>query len=128
MGSVWIEDDPGRDVDVDPEAALTLDDLGTFDAYTHRHSVQVAALGLLIARRAWTREGWIDYRGGRRCDRFGDRMRKLANGLLVHDVGKLAVPPEVLNEPARLSDAEMAVMRTTRRRASSCCGPPTCRR
>jgi HD-GYP domain-containing protein (c-di-GMP phosphodiesterase class II) len=95
-----------------PEAALTLDDLGTFDAYTHRHSVQVAVLGLLIARRAWTREGWIDYRGRRRYDRFGDRMRKLGVGLLVHDVGKLAVPPEVLNKPARLTDEEMAVMRT----------------
>jgi HD-GYP domain-containing protein (c-di-GMP phosphodiesterase class II) len=166
IGSVWIEDDLGRDIDVVepltaetrervhratgdaldaarnalrngaglpdsvvaslaevadalvadlleiPEAALTLDDLGTFDAYTHRHSVQVAVLGLLIARRAWTREGWIDYRGRRRYDRFGDRMRKLGVGLLVHDVGKLAVPPEVLNKPARLTDDEMAVMRT----------------
>ena len=69
-------------------------------------------LGLLIARRAWTREGWTDYRGRRRYDRFGDRMRKLGVGLLVHDVGKLAVPPEVLNKPARLTDEEMAVMRT----------------
>jgi HD-GYP domain-containing protein (c-di-GMP phosphodiesterase class II) len=166
IGSVWIEDDLGRDIDVVepltpetrervhratgdaldaarnalrngaglpdsvvaslaevadalvadlleiPEAALTLDDLGTFDAYTHRHSVQVAVLGLLIARRAWTREGWIDYRGRRRYDRFGDRMRKLGVGLLVHDVGKLAVPPEVLNKPARLTADEMAVMRT----------------
>jgi HD-GYP domain-containing protein (c-di-GMP phosphodiesterase class II) len=38
-------------------------------------------------------------------------MRKLGIGLLVHDVGKLAVPPEVLNKPARLTDDELRVMR-----------------
>jgi HD-GYP domain-containing protein (c-di-GMP phosphodiesterase class II) len=166
IGSVWIEDDLGRDIDVVepltpetrakvhkatgdaldaaraslrhgaglpdsvlgalaevadalvgdlleiPEAALTLDDLSNFDTYTHRHSVQVAVLGLLLARRAWSKEGWTDYRGRRRYDRFGDRLRKLGIGLLVHDVGKLAVPPEVLNKPARLTDEEMDVMRS----------------
>jgi HD-GYP domain-containing protein (c-di-GMP phosphodiesterase class II) len=67
---------------------------------------------MLLARRAWTTEGWTDYRGRRRFDRFADRLRKLGMGLLVHDVGKLAVPPEVLNKPARLTDEEMDVMRT----------------
>ena len=95
-----------------PDAALTLDDLSAFDTYTHRHSVQVTVLGLLLARRAWTKEGWTDYRGRQRYDRFGDRMRKLGVGLLVHDVGKLAVPPEVLNKPAVLNEEEMEVMRT----------------
>jgi HD-GYP domain-containing protein (c-di-GMP phosphodiesterase class II) len=95
-----------------PDAALALDDLSAFDDYTHRHSVQVTVLGLLIARRAWTTDGWTDYRGRRRYDRLEDRMRKLGLGLLVHDVGKLAVPPEILNKPGRLTDAEMDVMRT----------------
>lgn len=95
-----------------PDAALALDDLSSFDDYTHRHSVQVAVLGLLIARRAWTAEGWVDYRGRRRRDRLDDRMRKLGLGLLVHDVGKLAVASEILNKPGRLTAAEMAVMKT----------------
>jgi HD-GYP domain-containing protein (c-di-GMP phosphodiesterase class II) len=95
-----------------PEAALALDDLNAFDDYTHKHSVQVTLLGLLIARRAWQTDGWIDYRGRRRFDRIDDRMRKLGLGLLVHDVGKLAVPPEILNKPGRLTDAEMDVMKT----------------
>ena len=89
-----------------PEAALALDDLNAFDDYTHRHSVQVTLLGLLIARRAWQTDGWIDYRGRRRMDRIEDRMRKLGLGLLVHDVGKLAVPPEILNKPGRLTAEE----------------------
>jgi HD-GYP domain-containing protein (c-di-GMP phosphodiesterase class II) len=95
-----------------PEAALALDDLSSFDDYTHRHSVQVTVLGLLIARRAWSTDGWTDYRGRRRYDRLDDRMRKLGLGLLVHDVGKLAVPPEILNKPGRLTDDEMTVMKT----------------
>ena len=69
-------------------------------------------LGLLIARRIWQTEGWIDYRGRRRKDRIEDRLRKLGLGLLVHDVGKLAVPPEILNKPGRLTDPEMEIMKT----------------
>jgi HD-GYP domain-containing protein (c-di-GMP phosphodiesterase class II) len=95
-----------------PEAALALEDLNAFDDYTHRHSVQVTLLGLLIARRVWQTDGWIDYRGRRRVDRLEDRLRKLGLGLLVHDVGKLAVPPEILNKPGRLTDPEMEVMKT----------------
>ena len=95
-----------------PEAALALDDLNAFDDYTHKHSVQVTLLGLLIARRAWQTDGWIDYRGRRRFDRIDDRMRKLGLGLLVHDVGKLAVPPEILNKPGRLTGPEMEIMKT----------------
>ena len=83
-------------------------------------------LGLLIARRAWATDGWIDYRGRRRHDRIDDRMRKLGLGLLVHDVGKLAVPPEILNKPGRLTDDEMDVMKThaARRRRAAAPGRP----
>jgi HD-GYP domain-containing protein (c-di-GMP phosphodiesterase class II) len=95
-----------------PDAALALDDLSAFDDYTHRHSVQVTILGLLIARRVWATDGWIDYRGRRRHDRLDERLRRLGLGLLVHDVGKLAVPPDILNKPGRLTDAEMAIMKT----------------
>jgi HD-GYP domain-containing protein (c-di-GMP phosphodiesterase class II) len=95
-----------------PDAALALDDLSAFDDYTHRHSVQVTVLGLLIARRVWATDGWTDYRGRRRHDRLNERLRKLGLGLLVHDVGKLAVPPEILNKPGRLTGDEMAIMRT----------------
>jgi len=101
-----------------PDAAVALDDLSAFDSYTHRHSVQVTVLGLLIARRMWERDGWTDYRGKVRRDRVEDRLRKLGLGLLVHDVGKLAVPPEVLNKPGRLTDDEFAVIKTHPRRGA----------
>jgi HD-GYP domain-containing protein (c-di-GMP phosphodiesterase class II) len=93
-----------------PDAALALDDLSSFDSYTHRHSVQVTVLGLLIARRAWVTDGWTDFRGRRRHDRLEDRMRKLGLGLLLHDIGKLAIPSEILNKPGRLTDDETEIM------------------
>ena len=39
-----------------------LSDLAAADRYTHRHSVNVTALGLLIGRAYWRTEGWVDYR------------------------------------------------------------------
>lgn len=94
-----------------PDAALVLQDLHHFDSYTHRHSVQVTVLGLLIARRIWRTEGWVDFRGQRRRDKIEERLRKLGLGLLIHDVGKLAVPPEILDKPGRLTREEMDVVR-----------------
>jgi response regulator RpfG family c-di-GMP phosphodiesterase len=66
----------------------------------------VTVLGLLIARRMWESAGWTDFRGRVRRDRIEERLRKLGLGLLVHDVGKLAVPPEVLNKPGKLDEHE----------------------
>ena len=106
-----------------PDAALALDDLSAFDDYTHRHSVQVTVLGLLIARRLWSTDGWTDYRGRRRKDRLEDRMRKLGLGLLVHDVGKLAVPPEILNKPGRLDRPRDGGHEDPRRRRRGAAAP-----
>ena len=39
------------------------------------------------------------------------RLRLLALGGLLHDIGKLAVPDDILKKPARLSDDEFAVIR-----------------
>jgi len=39
------------------------------------------------------------------------RLRLLALGGLLHDMGKLAVPDHILNKPAKLSDDELAVVR-----------------
>jgi HD-GYP domain-containing protein (c-di-GMP phosphodiesterase class II) len=95
-----------------PDAALAIRDLAAADAYTHRHSVNVTALGLLLARDHWRREGWQDYRGQRRYDRVGERLGLLGLGLLLHDIGKMVVPAAVLNKPGALEEDEWALMRT----------------
>ena len=91
-----------------PEASLALGDLATADAYTHRHSVQVAIIGMLIARRHWYRDGWRDWMERPRYDGIEARLTKLGIGLILHDIGKLAVPLSVLNKRGRLTDDEFA--------------------
>ena len=39
------------------------------------------------------------------------RLRQLALGGLLHDMGKLSVPNEILNKPGRLTDEEFAEIR-----------------
>jgi HD-GYP domain-containing protein (c-di-GMP phosphodiesterase class II) len=106
-----VVDDIARCIADTPEAALVLEDLAAADEYTHRHSVNVTALGLLIAGVHFRRNGWIDYRGVRRYDHLDERMSLLGMGLLLHDIGKMAVPAEVLNKPGPLDDEEWALMR-----------------
>ena len=95
-----------------PDAALVLSDLAAADEYTHRHSVNVTALGLLLGRAYWRTEGWVDYRGVRRWDKIDDRLAKLGMGLLLHDIGKMVVPAEVLGKPERLDEEEWRLIRT----------------
>ena len=82
------------------------------DQYTHRHSINVTALGLLLGRVQFRRNGWVDYRGQRRFDQLDRRMSLLGMGLLLHDIGKMVVPAEVLNKRGPLDDDEWALMRT----------------
>jgi HD-GYP domain-containing protein (c-di-GMP phosphodiesterase class II) len=67
------------------------------DAYTGMHTRDVVELSLAVA------------------DRMGlgsERRRKVEFGALLHDVGKVAIPNEIINKPGPLNDAEWAVMRT----------------
>src|SRR3954465_5369767 len=93
-------------------AALCLTDLQAADAYTHQHSIDVCALGLLLGKFLFARDGWEDYKGRHRIDGVDRRLHHLGMGLLLHDIGKLAVPAGILNKPGRLTDAEQEIMRT----------------
>jgi HD-GYP domain-containing protein (c-di-GMP phosphodiesterase class II) len=94
------------------DAALFLGDLAAADQYTHRHSVNVTALGLLLGRAYWRTEGWVDFMGRRRWDRIDERLAKLGMGLLLHDIGKMVVPAEVLAKPGKLDEDEWKLVRT----------------
>lgn len=95
-----------------PDAALALSDLAGADGYTHRHSINVAALGLLLARECFRRDGWIDFRNRHRFDRIEERLTQIGLGLLLHDIGKMAVPATILNKPGKLDAQEWEIMRT----------------
>jgi len=70
-------------------------DLRTYDEYTYRHSVNVTAISVAIARLMH----W-DARD----------LRTLAAGALVHDIGKMKIPYEVLRKEARLDVEERRII------------------
>ena len=94
------------------EVALALQDLSSADSYTLQHSIDVAALGLLMGQRLFRERGWVDYRGRRSWAKIETRLSRLGLGLLVHDIGKLVVPAEILNKPGQLNAAEWELMKT----------------
>ena len=95
-----------------PEAALALDDLAGADSYTYSHSIRVATLGLLLGHRIARLDGWTDWQGRKRFDGLPGRMTEMATGLLIHDIGKIAVPVSVLNKPDALTPEEWSLVRT----------------
>src|SRR3954462_9300639 len=94
------------------DTALVLSDLATADAYTHQHSIDVCALGILLGRTLFLRDGWTDFKGRRRVDGINRRVHQLGLGLLLHDVGKIGVPGHTLNKPGPLTAEEREVMQT----------------
>jgi putative nucleotidyltransferase with HDIG domain len=68
-----------------------------FDDATHQHCLLVAALAAAFS----------DALGLRAAD-----CERLTKAALLHDVGKIHVPAAILNKPGKLTDAEMALVRT----------------
>jgi HD-GYP domain-containing protein (c-di-GMP phosphodiesterase class II) len=79
-----------------PSAFVSLARLKTKDDYTYMHSVAVCGLMVALARHL----GLAD-----------DQVREAGLAGLLHDVGKMQMPLEVLNKPGALTDAEFRVMR-----------------
>jgi len=79
------------------QAMIHLSDIRTHDTYTFSHSVNVCILSTIT---------------GLQLGYNTDKLKDLALGSLLHDAGKALVPLEILNKPGRLTDEEMAVMKT----------------
>ena len=94
-----------------PDVALHLADMMGADQYLLQHVVDVTALGTVLAGRLFRSNGWIDHLGERRRDRVDPRLAKIALGLLLHDIGKLAIPEEILLKRGPLTEEEWVVMR-----------------
>jgi len=80
-----------------PGALVSLARLKTADDYSYMHSLAVCALMVSLARTLGH-------------DAAACREAGLAG--MLHDLGKAVMPPEVLNKPGRLTDAEYAIMKT----------------
>lgn len=80
-----------------PGALISLARLKTADDYTYMHSVAVCAMMVALARQIG-------------LDEEQTRLAGLAG--LMHDLGKAAMPMEVLNKPGKLTDAEFSIIKT----------------
>lgn len=74
-----------------PGALIGLARLKTADDYTYMHSVAVCALMIALARKLALDD---------------DKTREAGLAGLLHDIGKMMVPSEILNKPGKLTDAE----------------------
>ena len=65
------------------------------DPYTAGHQKRVAMISMAIGRQL----GWGD-----------ERIQAIYMAAMVHDIGKMAVPSEILTKPSRLTDLEMQLV------------------
>jgi HD-GYP domain-containing protein (c-di-GMP phosphodiesterase class II) len=81
------------------DAAVALRDMCAADAYTFQHSIDVTALGMMLGARVFAREGFSPAQ-------VDERLFVLGMGLLLHDVGKLAIPGTIIQKNGPLTRAE----------------------
>lgn len=79
------------------DASMWLTQLKKRDEYTAIHSLNVCVLSLTF---------------GRALGLKIDELNELGLGALLHDIGKMQVPLEILNKPGKLSKEEFDVMKT----------------
>jgi len=78
------------------EILTILTDAYLFDEYLYQHSFQVTLYSIAIAKE-------LGY--------SAEDLRLIGIGALLHDVGKLMVPKEILTKPGRLSNEEFDTMK-----------------
>jgi putative nucleotidyltransferase with HDIG domain len=83
-------------VNQDRTSLMALTALKKYDNYTFTHMVNVAALAMAQAR-ALNLEGSL--------------LREFGFAALMHDIGKVNTPLEVLNKPGKLTDGEFKLMK-----------------
>lgn len=78
------------------DALISIARLKTADEYTYAHSVAVCALMVSLGRQLGMEE---------------QQLRQAGLVGMLHDLGKAAVPLEILNKPGRLTDEEYALIK-----------------
>jgi len=79
------------------DAAHDMLTLRTYDYYTYTHSVNVAVLSVGL---------------GVGVGLPREELEKLGIGAMLHDVGKQAISPDIINKPGRLTDDEFRIIKT----------------
>ena len=92
-----IVDDIVGSVDNNADALISLCRLKTADEYTYIHSVSVCALMVSL---------------GRQLGLDAAACRDAGMAGLLHDLGKAAVPQEIINKPGKLTDEEFTIIKS----------------
>ncbi|MGE3273612.1 MAG: HD-GYP domain-containing protein [Vicinamibacterales bacterium] len=95
-GARAIIDGLSRLVYQDRTSLMALTALKRHDTYTFTHMVNVAALSMAMARS---------------LNLEGPMLREFGFAALMHDIGKVHTPPEVLNKPDKLTREEFEIMK-----------------
>ena len=91
-----LVDSLAQAVSANRTALIALTALKNYDNYTFTHMVNVSILTMSQARALGME---------------GTTLRELGLGALMHDIGKVRTPTEILNKPDKLTDAEFTIMR-----------------
>ena len=94
---VALVDDVVESINRHPDALLSLARLKTADEYTYMHSVAVCALMVSL---------------GRQLGLDDAQCRDAGLAGMLHDLGKAAMPQEILNKPGKLTDQEFDIIKT----------------
>jgi putative nucleotidyltransferase with HDIG domain len=91
-----LVDSLAQAVSANRTALIALTALKNYDNYTFTHMVNVSVLTMSQARA---------------LGMDGGPLRELGLAALMHDIGKVRTPTEVLNKPSKLTDQEFEIMR-----------------
>ncbi|MBB5173527.1 HD-GYP domain-containing protein [Texcoconibacillus texcoconensis] len=80
-----------NDIQSNQHAISILSDVYCYDSYVFHHSLNVTVYSVALAKR-------LGYNGR--------QLEEIGLGAILHDVGKMAVPSEILQKPGKLSDEE----------------------
>ncbi len=76
---------------------INMMDLKIFDDYTFYHSVNATVLSVVL---------------GISLNMNRDQLYKLAVSAMLHDIGKVFIPKEILNKPGKLNENEFEIMKS----------------
>ena len=88
---------------------MLLQKLDAFDNYLMSHSTNVCYMALLVGMRL---ERYLIDERSTKSAREAKDLRQMGLGCLLHDIGKMHIPQEVLTKPGKLTTEEYEVMKT----------------
>ncbi len=92
-----VVDEMIMEISSSPHATSNMTDLKLFDDYTYYHSVNVTVISLLL---------------GMSMSMNREELRLLGLGAMLHDIGKIFLPKNVLDKRNPLTDEEFALIKT----------------